>query len=63
MNFSTPEKVLETIRSGDDAELKRGRNRVLINRAANNEPLLDEDEAKRVGMEINIRWGEFMGAL
>ena len=62
-NFSTPSKVLDTIRAGDEAEQSRGKNRVLINRAANNEPLVDEEEAKRIGMDINIRWGEFMGAL
>ena len=51
------------LRAGDEPEWSRGRNRVLINRAANNDPLLDEDEAKWVGMDMNIRWGEFMNAL
>ena len=62
-NFSEPSKVLDTIRAGDEAEFSRGENRVLINRAANNEPLFDEDEAKRLGMKIFNRWGELMGAL
>jgi hypothetical protein len=62
-DFSTPSKVLDTIRSGDEAEEDRGKNRVLINRAANNEPLVDEAEAQRIGMKIYNRWGEFMNAL
>ena len=62
-NFSTPQKVLATIRDSDDAERARGENRVLINRAANNEPLLDDDEAEKIGMKIYNRWGELMGAL
>ena len=57
-NFSTPQKVLATIRDSDDAERARGENRVLINRAANNEPLLDDDEAEKIGMKIYNRWGE-----
>ena len=40
-DWTEPTKVLDTIRSGDEVEEDRGRNRVLINRAANNEPLLD----------------------
>lgn len=62
-NFDEPSKVLDTIRAGDEAEQSRGQNRVLINRAANNEPLIDEDEAKRLGMKIYNRWGELMSAL
>jgi hypothetical protein len=62
-DWTSPEKVLQTIQSGDEAESARGRNRVLINKAANNEPLMDEDEAKRLNMKIFNRWGELMGAL
>ena len=62
-NFSEPSKVLDVIRAGDESEEDRGSNRVLINRAANNEPLIDEDEAERLGMKIYNRWGEFMNAL
>jgi hypothetical protein len=62
-NFTEPDKVLQTIRNSDDAERSRGENRVLINRAANNEPLLDEEEATRIGMQIFNRWGEMMGTL
>jgi hypothetical protein len=62
-NFSEPSKVLDVIRAGDESEEDRGKNRVLINRAANNEPLIDDDEAERLGMKIYNRWGEFMIAL
>jgi hypothetical protein len=62
-DWTTPDKVLATIRAGDETEMARGKNRVLINKAANNEPLLDEDEAKRLNMKIYNRWGELMGAL
>ena len=62
-DFSTPSKVLDTIRASDESEESRGQNRLLINRAANNDPLVEEDEAKRLGMKIYNRWGELMGAL
>jgi len=62
-SWTTPQKVLETIQSGDENEAERGRNRVLINRAANNDPILDEAEAKKIGMKIYNRWGEMMSAL
>ena len=60
MDFSTAQKCLDTIRASDDVEWSRGKNRVLINKAANNDPLMDEDEAERIGMKIYNRWGEFM---
>src|SRR5712675_555471 len=59
-DWKTPDKVLSTIRASDDAEFGRGENRTLINKAANNEPLMPEDEAERIGMKIYNRWGEFM---
>jgi hypothetical protein len=62
-DWNDPKTVLETIQAGDDVETERGRNRVLINRAANNEPLVSDEEAKKIGMKIFNRWGEFMIAL
>lgn len=59
-NWDDPSKVISTIRAGDEAEFDRGLNRALINKAANNEPLMDEDEAERIGMKIHNRWGELM---
>lgn len=59
-DFSTADKVAATIRVSDEVEWRRGRNRVLINNAANNEPLVDEGDAERLGMKIKNRWGEFM---
>lgn len=63
MNFSTPQKVLETIRAGDEVEKNRATNRALINKAANNDPLLPDDDADKDNMQINIRWGEHMLAM
>lgn len=62
-SYKTPDDVLKTIRAGDDAEESRGDNRVLINRAANNEPLITKEDADKIGMKIYTRWGEMMNAL
>lgn len=59
-NFSTPQKVLQTIRAGDEVEYVRGVNRTKINNAANNFPPLPEDMAKKLGIKINVNWGEMM---
>jgi hypothetical protein len=59
-DWSKASKCLDTIRAGDTVEYDRGKNRVLINKAANNEPLMPDDEAERIGMKIYNRWGEFM---
>lgn len=58
MNFSTPERVLQTIRAGDEAEWVRGENRSKINNAANCVPPLDDALAKKMQVKININWGE-----
>jgi hypothetical protein len=60
MNFSTPYRVSQTIRASDDAEWYRGENRVKINNAANCVPPLDEALAKKMGVKINVNWGELM---
>lgn len=57
-NFSTPQKVLQTIRAGDDVQWDRGENRRKIQDAANGVPPLTEDEAKQVGLKINVNWLE-----
>lgn len=59
-NFSTASKVLQTIRSGDEVEWDRGENRVKINNAANCVPPLDVETAKKLGIKINVNWGELM---
>ena len=46
-DFSTAEKVCSTIRASDDVAFARGENRVLINKAANNDMLMDEDKAEQ----------------
>lgn len=61
--WDEPSKVLSTLRAGDEVAWSRAENRVQINKAANNDPLMDEDEAERLGMNVNVRWGEMMIAL
>lgn len=63
MNFSTSSRVLATIRAGDTAEWERGSNRVKINNAANCAPPVDAETAKRIGLKINVNWGELMTLL
>lgn len=62
-DWSSAQKVLETVRNGDDVAFRRGENRVLVNKMANNDPLMPPDEADRIGMKIYNRWGEGMIAL
>ena len=57
-NFSTPQKVQDTIRASDEVERIRGLNRVKINDAANGVPPLTSEEAKQWGLNINVNWGE-----
>jgi hypothetical protein len=60
MNFSTVQRVLQTIRAGDEVEWTRGENRVKINNAANGVPPLTQDVAKNLNIKINVNWGEMM---
>ncbi len=60
MNFSTASRVQQTIRSGDTVEWERATNRVKVNNAANCAPPLDPATAKKLGIRINISWGELM---
>ncbi len=59
-NFSTPDRIQAVIRNGDEVEYVRDENRVKINNAANNFPPLDEDTARKLGVKINVNWGEMM---
>lgn len=59
-NFSTPQKILQFIRQGEDAEATRSENRAKVNRAANGFPPLPEEEAKKLGIKINVNWGELL---
>lgn len=63
MNFSTASRVQQTIRSGDNADFTRGENRVKINDSANCVPPLSAEEAKKLGIKINVNWGELMTLL
>ncbi len=62
-NFSSAQKVLQTIRAGSEVERIRGENRVKINRAANGAPPLDAELAKKLGIKINVEWGELAQCL
>lgn len=63
MNFSTPSRVLQTIRAGDTVEWSRGENRTKINNQANCAPPLSPETAKKLGIKINVNWGELMTLL
>lgn len=59
-NWSTAQKVLQTIRAGDAVENVRGKNRCKVLRAANCNPPLDIETANKLGIKINVDWGEFL---
>lgn len=63
MNFSTPSRILQTIRAGDNVERVRSDNRTKINNAANCVPPLTPELAKKIGLKINVQFGELMTAL
>ncbi len=63
MNFSTAPRVLQTIRAGDTVEWNRGENRTKINNQANCVPPLTPETAKKLGIKINVNWGELMTLL
>jgi len=60
MNFSTPQRVLQTIRAGEDVELIRQENRLKVTNSANCVPPLDSKLAKKLNIRINVNWGELM---
>jgi hypothetical protein len=55
-DFSSPEKVLSTIRQGEEAETYRAANRVKIQNMANGSPPLDEETAKKLKIRVNVNW-------
>lgn len=57
-NWSSASKVLQTIRAGDTVEQTRSINRTKILDAANCVPPLSEDQAKKMGVKINVNFGE-----
>lgn len=59
-NFSTVPRVQQTIRAGDYTEFVRGQNRVKINNAANCVPPLSPEDCKKLGLKLNVNWGELM---
>lgn len=60
MNFATAARVLQAIRNSDEVECDRGENRVKINNAANCVPYFKPEEARKIGMKLNVNWGELM---
>lgn len=59
-NFSTVQRVQQTIRAGDWVERVRQDNRVKVSNAANCFPPLTKDEARKIGLKINVNWGSMM---
>lgn len=60
MNFSSAQKCLATIRSGDSVEFIRGNNRTKVLNAANCLPPLDQKTADDLGIKINVNFGELL---
>lgn len=58
MNFTSPEKCLETIQAGDDVELLRSQNRTKVNDLLNCVPPCSEDVATKMNLKVNVNWGE-----
>jgi hypothetical protein len=63
MSFSTASKVRQCIRTGDTTEWTRGQNRTKITQAANGAPPLSDSDAKKLGIKINVNWGEMAALL
>jgi hypothetical protein len=57
-NWSSAEKVIQTIRAGDDIAFVQSENRSKVIRAANCAPPLDAKLAEKIGLKINVEWGE-----
>jgi hypothetical protein len=59
-NFSTASRVLATIRAGDEIAYERGINRMRVQNFANGMPPMDKDLAKKVGLKINVNFGDLI---
>lgn len=46
--------------ASDDVEFRRSENRAKINRAANCFPPLSPEDCKKLGIKVNVNWGELM---
>lgn len=57
MNWSKPSDCLSAIRAGDFVEQRRGNNRTKILQSLNGAPPLEDAEAKRLGLAINVNFG------
>lgn len=58
MNFKDCQSVTNTIIAGEQVEIVRSNNRVVVNNLFNGEKPLTDAEAKQWGMPINVNWGE-----
>lgn len=63
MNFSKVERVQQTIRAGDPVERVRQENRVKVTDAANCVPPLTKEEAKKLGIKINVNFAGLLQLL
>jgi hypothetical protein len=57
-NFSTANKVNSMITATDEVEFQRSLNRDKISRAINGFPPLNAEQAKAIGMKVNVNWLE-----
>jgi hypothetical protein len=58
MRFKDANQVQTVLQNCDEVEWERGENRAKINRLFNGAPLIDEEEARKIGLEINANLGE-----
>lgn len=58
MNFETADKVLATVQATDEAAYIQSNNRAKINQLFNGSPLLDDGDAKKIGLRVNCNFGE-----
>ena len=59
-NFTTVDRVQQTIRAGDPVERVRQENRVKVTDMANCVPLLSREESKKIGLKVNVNFGSMM---
>lgn len=58
MNFTTAAKVRDVLNASETIEFERSANRDKISRGINGFPPLSDDDAKKMGLKINVNWLE-----
>ncbi len=59
-NYSTASRVLQVIRASETSQRMQSHNRGKVLKAANCEPPLTEEDAKKLGMKVNCNFGELL---